>query len=55
MVIFTTAYADEAGFIFVKADYKIIKIKIFLINDKSVMTLLSLKAIEERLPPDMIY
>jgi len=56
---------DEEEFLFVKADYKIIKIKIseikyiesqseyvkiYQTNEKPIMTLLSLKSIEERLP-----
>lgn len=60
-----SANTGEEEFLFVKADYKIIKIKIseikyiesqseyvkiFQINEKPIMTLLSLKSIEERLP-----
>lgn len=60
-----SANTGEEEFLFVKADYKIIKIKIleikyiesqseyvkiYQLNEKPIMTLLSLKSIEERLP-----
>jgi DNA-binding LytR/AlgR family response regulator len=62
------AIMPETEFIFVKADYKIVKIKtseikyiesqseyvkIFPQNEKPIMTLLSLKSLEERLPDSM--
>ncbi|MDH8701795.1 DNA-binding LytR/AlgR family response regulator [Dysgonomonadaceae bacterium PH5-43] len=63
-----TTSTPQIEFIFVKADYKMIKvfikdiiyieaqseyIKIYRKNDKAVMTLLSMKAIEELLPSDL--
>lgn len=58
---------DQEGYLFVKADYKMLRIdinkilyvesqseyiRIYLDNDKPIMTLLSMKALEERLPSD---
>lgn len=57
----------NADYLYVKSDYKLIRInlhdiryiesmheyiKIFMINDKPIMTMLSMKAIEENLPSD---
>lgn len=58
---------DQEDYLFVKADYKMLRIdinkilyvesqseyiRIYLDNDKPIMTLLSMKALEERLPAD---
>ena len=58
---------NQEGYLFVKADYKMLRIdinkilyvesqseyvRIYLDNDKPIMTLLSMKALEERLPSD---
>ena len=62
-----SAETDQEKYLFVKADYKMLRIdiskilyvesqseyiRIYLDNDKPIMTLLSMKAIEERLPTD---
>lgn len=62
-----TTETNQEGYLFVKADYKMLRIdinkilyvesqseyvRIYLDNDKPIMTLLSMKALEERLPSD---
>ena len=62
-----TTASEQEGYLFVKADYKMLRIdinkilyvesqseyiRIYFDNDKPIMTLLSMKALEERLPAD---